>query len=121
MTIEYQLQVIPGLAPDEIGYLINGVQCAAVRLMRAAGAAASMFAVTASAFALEADGTPTLTATGAVIEDWHTASCAKADLLVDGVLSPAKVEQIKTQAIEQALTEMMGLIAAEAAFTDMGV
>lgn len=121
MNIDYAPFALPGLAPDETGYQVNGGQCAAVRLTRANGAAVHMFGFTAVAFAMESDGTPTLTADIKTIEAAHTVSCRKVDLLEDGQLSQAKVDDMKDRAINNALAEMMGLLAVEAALGSLSI
>lgn len=107
---------VPNLSPDEIGYIVSGIHRAAVRLTRANGAAPSMHAITACAYAVDAQGLPILTATLGSIEGSHTASCIKAELVINGQLDTDKVEALKRQAIEGALTEMVGLVIAEQAF-----
>lgn len=120
--MNYVLASIPDLAPDETGYLVNDVQYAAVRIYRSPGAAASMHGLAASAYAVNADGTATLTALLTSIEGHASASCAKTDLLDEtGSLDTAKSDAIKDSAIEGALREMMGLLAQEAAFEAAGV
>lgn len=119
--LTYETISITNLAPDETGYLINGTQHCAVRLSRAAGAAASMFGFTACAFALESDGLPTLTAMAGSIEGWFTVSCPKADLLVAGNLSMVKIDELKDQALIGAMVQMMSLIAQESAFAALNV
>lgn len=111
---------IPNLAVDEMGYIVNGIHCAAVRLTRASGAAASMFAITACAFAVQPNGDPILTAELKIIEGQHSASCPKTDLITNGELDQAKVEALRNQAIGNALQEMVSLILAEAAFNQIG-
>lgn len=122
MNLNYTPFEIPGLAPDEAGYQVTETgQCASVRLTRASGAAPSMFGFTACAFALEADGSPTLTADLKTIEGWHTVSCSKSDLLVGGSLSLDKVAELKAAATEKALLEMLSIISTEDAFNDLGI
>lgn len=122
MTITHVPATIPDLAPDETGYLVNGTQHAAVRLYRSPGAAASSHGIAASAVAVTADGDPVLTGTLALIEGHASASCLKADLLgTDGKLDAAKSHAVKDSAIVGALTEMMALLAQEAAFTASGL
>lgn len=120
--MNYTPVTIPGLAPDETGYLVNGTQHAAVRVYRSPGAAASMHGLAASAYAVNADGTPQLSALLSAIEGHASASCTKADLLdATGALDVAKADAIKASAILGALTEMQALLAQEAAFSAAGV
>lgn len=122
MNLNYIPFEISGLAPDEAGYQVTETgQCASVRLSRASGAAPSMFGFTACAFALEPDGSPTLTADLKTIEGWHTVSCAKSDLLVDGALSMDKVAELKAAATEKALIEMLSIISTERAFDQLSI
>lgn len=121
MTAYTQIE-IPGLAPDEIGYQIVGTtQCCSVRLSRANGCAAHMFGVTACAFALDAQGFPTITDDGKTVEGWHTTSCQKRDLIVDGAVSLAKVGEIKEAATLEAIQDMLAGTITEAAFNDLGL
>lgn len=117
----YQQSNIPDLAPDEVGYLVEGVMYASVRLSRSAGAAPHVFGVTAIAFAVNADGTPLITAAGKTLEVPFTHSCVKVDLLLDGVVSLDKVDDIKRIATEGALTGILTAIASEAAFDNIGI
>ena len=120
--LEYSQCEIPGLAPDETGYQITGtLQCASVRLTRAVGVAGSMFGFTACAFALDVEGIPTITAAGQTIEGWHTVSCMKRDLIIDGELSQTKIDELKAAAIEAALSEMLSVTTVEQAFDALGV
>lgn len=120
--MNYAPVTIPDLAPDETGYLVNGTQHAAVRVYRSAGAAASMHGLAASAYAVNADGTPQLSALLSAIEGHASASCPKADLLdATGALDVASADAIKASAIDGALTEMLALLAQEAAFSAAGV
>jgi hypothetical protein len=118
MTIE-QIE-LTNLAPDEVGYSIDG-QYASVRLTRASGAAASMFGFTACAFALELDSSPKLSALLGTFEGWHTVSCPKADLLIGSALDTDKVASLKLAAITGALNDMMALIGEESAFNELNI
>lgn len=113
---------IPGLSSDEIGYSIaNSEQCAAVRISRAQGCANHMFGITAHAFAVNADGTPTIDASGKTIEGSFTTSCSKLDLLVDGVLSLERIAEMKATATENALIAMLTVTMSEQAFDELGI
>jgi hypothetical protein len=112
----------PNLMPDERAFrVVETGQLASVRLARSTGAAVSMFGVTACAFAIEPDGKPTLTAEGHTIEGHHTASCPKADLIVDGQLSTAKVDALRQMATEGAITAMLSVLTVEQALTHLDI
>ena len=122
MGLNYTPIDIPGKSTDEDGYRITETgQCALVRFSRPRGAAPSMFGFTVHAFAVEPDGSPTLTADIQTIEGCHSMSCPKADLLIDGVLSQDKVAELKAASIEKALIEMLSIVSAENAFLNLGI
>lgn len=122
--MNYERYTIPDAAPDEIGYRIIGETAnrfALVRVFRGAGAAPHVFSLTASAFAVNEDGTPVISATGGTFEGHHTGSRAKSSLLVNGEYSEALAQEMKDAVIEAALLEMLGLLAAEQAFDGLAV
>ena len=122
MNLEFSYIDLPGLAPDESGVKINNAdQYAAVRLTRPSGLAPSMFGFTACAFAIEFDGSPTLTGDIRTIEGHHTVSCPRGELLLNGSLSLEKAASLKEAAIRGALSEMMSTITTEQAFVELSI
>lgn len=109
---------IPGASEDQVGYLVNGSVYCLVRVTRPVGAAASMYGHYAIATAVEGDGRAMLRASGKVIEGRHHRAAEKSQLLPD----PAGMSaQLKTQAIEGAMRDLLVEIAVERANDEAGI
>lgn len=109
---------IPGASEDEDGYLVDETQYCLVRVTRPRGAAASMYGHLAIAFAVEADGRAVLRASGRPIEGQCTRMAEKSQLLED----PAgRSAQLKKEAIEGAVREMLIELAVELANDQAGI
>lgn len=120
--MDFQAITIPNLSPDEFGVQITATgQRVAMRMSRAQGLANGTFGFTACAFAVEADGSPTLLSGAQSVEGAHTITCPRADLLTNGDLDTSKVAALKDAAIQSALTDMLAKIADDAALSHLGI
>lgn len=116
--LSYEVENIPGAAPDEIGYLLNGEHHCLVRVTRPRDAAASMYGHLAIAFAVDAEGRPSLRPNGKTIEASYSAAISKVMLLDD----PASISaDLRRRAVEGAMREMLVELAVVQANDEAGI
>lgn len=116
VRLSFDEVALPGLAPDEKGYLVNGYY-AAVRFSRGAGADRHTFGITCVALARDAVGKPYMNGMGIPIAGILSASCDKSDLIEKA----DKLQEVKARALDGAFREMLGQIAENAAFEQIGI
>lgn len=117
MSVPKEIVALPGLAPDETGYLVDKKYYAAVRFARGDGAALHTFGITCMAYAMDATGRPYLNAMGVAIEGAFSASCDKKELLGNS----KKVSGVREAALDGAIREMLAHIAENVAFEKLKI
>lgn len=116
--IRYDAVEVPGSSPDETGYRINDEHYCLVRVTRPRDAAASMYGHLAIAYSVDAEGRPLLRPSGKAIEASYTAAKMKEMLLGD----PSGVSaELRTQAVEGAMRELLVEIAVVRANDEAGI
>lgn len=111
----HEMSQPPALPPGEKAYEIiksDGTSChAACWVDRAAGAAPSMYGVTAAARAMNANGSPVLDDSLMHVVGEYTASIEKTVMVVGGVVDEERRQSVHRAALEGAIAAMLAELA----------